>query len=123
MNTLSSLLAPGLLLLLTLIFGWWLSRLGKPYHGLLFNVHKLVALGMVIVAGMRFSRTLNALEANTGIIVLLVLAALCVVVLFASGALMSAGKLDYRLTLTLHKVGLVVLTLSLVLVVCLLGRL
>lgn len=123
MSITSEFLVPGLLLLFTLIFGWWLSRLGKPYHGLLFNVHKLVALGTVIVAGMRFSRTLNALEADTGIIVLLVLAALCVVTLFASGALMSADKLDYGLTLTLHRVGLVVLTLSLLLVVYLLGRL
>jgi len=123
MNIPAEFLVPGLLLLFTLIFGWWLRRLGKPYHGLLFNVHKLVALGTVIVAGMRFSRTLNALEADTGIIVLLVLAALCVVTLFASGALMSADKLDYGLTLTLHRVGLVVLTLSLLLVVYLLGRL
>lgn len=119
----SEFLFSGLLLLLTLIFGWWLSRLGKPYHGLLFNVHKLSALGAVVLAGVRLSGILNALDVDAVIIGLLVLAALCVVALFTSGALMSTGKLDYGLTLTIHRVGLVGLPFSLLLVLYRLAQL
>lgn len=123
MNIISDFQVAGLLLLLTLIFGWWLSRLGRPYHGLLFNAHKLFALGAVVLAGVRFSGTLKALDVGALIIGLFVLAALCVVALFASGALMSIGKLDYGLTLTTHRVGLVLLIFSLLLVVYWLGQL
>lgn len=39
--------------LTTLIFGFWLSRKRKPYNGILFNIHKLVALSTVIVTVMQ----------------------------------------------------------------------
>lgn len=89
------LILPGVLYLLTLVFGFGLSRVGKPYHSLLFNIHKLIALGAVILAAIRFwqiPRPGNSFALIGG---LLVVAALCVIALFASGALMSAEKLDY----------------------------
>jgi hypothetical protein len=100
----------GILFLLTLVFGFWLSHAGKPYNGLLFNVHKLIALGCVVLAGIQFSKTLHA--PNGLLIALLAVLALCVIVLFASGALMSAGKLDYALMLTIHRVAPVVLVVG-----------
>jgi len=30
--------------LVIFFFGFWLNRSGKPYHPLLFNIHKLIAL-------------------------------------------------------------------------------
>ena len=41
METLSKFTAPGVVFILTLIFGFWLSSTGKPYNGVLFNIHKL----------------------------------------------------------------------------------
>ena len=113
---------PGILFLLTLVFGFWLSKAGKPYNGLLFNVHKLIALGAVVIAVVQFSKTFQTTDSLVVLIVLLVVAALCVVALFASGALMSADKLDYVLTLTIHRITPVVLGLALVVVVYWLGR-
>jgi len=107
---------PGLVFLLTLVFGFLLSRSGKPYNGILFNLHKLVALGMVIYSGWQFYQWLKGANAPREQTVLLVAAALCVIALFASGGQLSAGKLDYALMLTTHRIAPMVLIIALVLV-------
>ena len=104
MDRLDPFAVPAGLFILTLVFGFWLSRLGKPYNGVLFNVHKLIALGAVVVTAIQVVNLLCGMETQALAIVLLVVAALCVVALFASGALMSARKLDYILMLTIHRV-------------------
>jgi uncharacterized protein YneF (UPF0154 family) len=40
----------GIALVLVVVFalGFWLSRAGRPFNGLLLNLHKLIALGMAI---------------------------------------------------------------------------
>lgn len=45
----------GLLFAGIFVSGLWLGSAGRPYNGLLFNVHKLVALGaLVLLAGMAY---------------------------------------------------------------------
>jgi hypothetical protein len=107
---------PSGLFILTLVFGFWLSRLGKPYNGILFNVHKLIALGAVVVTAIQMVKLLRGMEIQALVIVLLVVAALCVIALFVSGALMSAGKLEYNLMLAIHRVASFVLVTGLGLV-------
>lgn len=120
METLIKFTLPGILFALTLLFGFWLSRAGKPYNGILFNIHKLIALGAVILAGIQFSKTLKTADSQALMSVLLVVVALCVVALFASGALMSASKLDNTLMLTIHRIAPVVLAIFIGLVIYLL---
>lgn len=115
MEAFSKFIIPGILFALTLVFGFWLSHAGKPYNGFLFNVHKLIALGAVVLAGMQFYKMLHAFDGLLA--VLLLLLALCVIALFTSGALMSAGKLDYALMLTIHRVAPVILALGFGLVI------
>ena len=43
----------GIFFLFILLSGFWLSRSGKPYNGLIFNIHKLIGLG----AGIYLIRT------------------------------------------------------------------
>ncbi len=112
METLAKFTLPAVLLALILVFGFWLSYAGKPYHGILFNLHKLLALGAVVLAGIQFSKTLHAPDGL--LVALLAVSALCVIALFVSGALMSAGKLDYVLMLSIHRVAPVVLGIALV---------
>lgn len=100
---------PGIFFLLTLAFGFWLSHAGKPYNGLLSNVHKLIALGGVIYTGWQFFQWMKAVNAPPTLTVLLVAAALCVIALFVSGGLLSAGKLDYARMLLIHRIGIGVL--------------
>lgn len=118
MEVFSKFATPGLLFALTLVFGFWLSHAGKPYNGLLFNAHKLIALGCVVFLGIQFSKNLQA--SDWQLIVLLAISALCVIALFASGALMSAGKLEYSLMLTIHRIAPVILVADLGLVIFLL---
>ena len=112
METLSKFTLPGILLILTIAFGFWLSQAGKPYNGLLFNIHKLVALGAVVWAAYQIAKTLQ--HPGWLLIALLIAAALCVVALFASGALMSAGQLDYAQMLSIHRITPVILGIALV---------
>lgn len=92
--------------LLTIVFGFWLSKLGKPYHGALFTIHKLLALGAVVAAGVQMFKTLEGTGTQVTLIILLVVAMVCVFALFASGALMSQDKLDYNLLRTIHLIAL-----------------
>jgi hypothetical protein len=121
LDTLAKFTLPGFLFLLTLAFGFWLSNRGKPYNGILFNFHKLIALGTVVVVVINLSKTLTNANFQALIIALLIGVAICVIALFASGALMSAGKLDYTLMLIVHRVASIVLVIAMVMFVCLLG--
>lgn len=112
MEILSRLLNPTLGFLVTVVFGFWLSRLGKPYNGLLFNVHKLIALATVILVGMAVYQALKVMDVSALIFLLLVIAALSVIALFASGALMSAGKGEYRVMKLAHNISPFILVIA-----------
>jgi len=116
MELVNRFIAPSILFLLTLVFGFWLSRVGKPYNNVLFNIHKLIALGAVVLTGIQTIKQLRGMEASSLVSVLLIVAALCIITLFASGALMSAGKLDYTLMLSIHRIASLILVVSLGLV-------
>jgi len=103
---------PGVVFVLTVIFGFWLSRLGKPYQQILFNIHKLIALAAVVLVGLQLSKWIKSGEVPPQMILLMILMAIMTIVLFAIGALMSLDKLDYKFLLFLHRiapVGLVLL--------------
>lgn len=112
MEMLSKFTIPGVLFLFTLVFGFWLSASGKPYHGLLFNVHKLIALGCVVLAIVQLSKIFKAGDATLWLTLLLVAGVLSILALFVSGALMSAGKLDYASMLAIHRIAPIVLFLA-----------
>ena len=113
MDPLSTFGLPLLLLALTLVFGLWVSKAGKPYNGLLFNFHKLIALAAVIYFSLRFYPLVRIFGLSLLVPALLTAAGICVLGLFASGALMSAGKLDYERLLLSHRVAPVLLVLAL----------
>ena len=112
MDILSSLLNPVLGFLLTLFFGFWLSRRGKPYNGPLFNVHKLIALATVILAGLAVVQVLKVMDAGALVVLLLVIAAFSVIALFVSGALMSAQKGQYRTMKLIHNISPFILVIA-----------
>ncbi len=115
MHNLHQFTVPGGLFILTLVLGFWLSRLGKPYNGVLFNIHKLIALGAVVLSGIQTIKLLRGIEASALMITLFVVAALCVIALFVSGAMMSVGKLNDVIMLSIHRIASVLLVLCFVL--------
>lgn len=94
--------APGGVFLLTLAFGFWLSRTGKPYNGVLFNLHKLLALAAAVITAVQVYGLLKAGQSQALPIVLLALAGLAAVALFVTGALMSADKPAYHVLRLIH---------------------
>jgi hypothetical protein len=112
MDIISRILNPTLGFLVTVGVGFWLSRMGKPYNGLLFNVHKLIALATVILAGLAVYQVLKVMDVATLIFLLLVLAALSVIALFVSGALMSAGKGEYSVMKLVHNISPFILVIA-----------
>ena len=96
---------PAIIFLLTLAFGLLLSRSGKPYNGILFNIHKLIALGTVVLTALRVTDVLKGAQTGSLVIVLLCMAGICILALFISGALMSLGKRGYNFFLGIHKIA------------------
>ena len=117
MDALLTFIPPVVLMALTLIFGFWVSRMGKPYNGILFNIHKLLALGTVVVLVIQLIPMLRSAPASPQVIAVLAVAVICTLALFAGGALMSAGKSDYALQLAIHRIAPPVLVVSLALTV------
>ena len=107
----------GLLFLLTLAFGVWLSHAGKPYSSLLFNIHKLIALGAVIVTGVTVYQGRANVTIGSFTFTAVVATGLLFVALFVSGALLSIGQPDSAAILIVHRVApwLVIVTAALTL--------
>ncbi len=119
MDILTQFTLPAICLLLTLGFGLWLGLRGQPYNGLLFNFHKLIALGTVILTAYRLYPLLITAAEPAWLSALALFAAACVVALFASGALLSMNKPPYDLLRRLHTLTpfLMALALGLILYV------
>jgi len=122
MNMVARFVVPGIVFLLTLASGLWLSRAGKPLNSAIFNVHKLIALAAVVLAALQVRNALQNVEAQFVLIALIALTGLAVVALFATGALMSMNKPAYGVLLTIHNVAPFVAVIAAGLAIYLLSR-
>ena len=102
MGGFSSFVIPGIVFVFTLSTGFWLSRSARPFSTILIAIHKLIALGAVVTAGVQFTIMLK-LSVPALPIALLVVAILCVLGLFASGALLSQPKSASTFVLRIHQ--------------------
>jgi len=121
MDPVARFVTPVIVYLLTLASGLWLSRAGKPLKTGIFTVHKLIALAAVVVTALQTYKALTIPEVEPIIIALIVVIGLCVVALFATGALMSADRPGYRSLLTIHNLALLLVVIAGVAVIYLLG--
>lgn len=112
MDIASKFYTAGLGFLFTLVFGFWLSRRGKPYNGLLFNIHKLIALATVILTFLAVRQVWQTLDTDALTFLLLFITAVGVIALFASGAFMSANKFEYRAMKKIHNIAPVLVVLA-----------
>jgi hypothetical protein len=112
MDIVSKFVLIGLLFLLTLGSGLWVSFSGKPYNGLLFIAHKLLALASVIFIVIRIVQVLRGGQPQMLVVSLLALAGVCVIALFATGVRLSIGTQPNVLSLTAHRVALILLPLA-----------
>jgi len=102
----------GILFLLTIVAGFWLSNAGKPYNTAIFTVHKLIALTAVILTGIVILNLQKSVRLEIGIILLITTAILSVLALFVSGALLSAGSIPYSAGKIIHIIALITAVVS-----------
>lgn len=102
----------GLFYLFIFVSGFWLSRSGKPYNGIVFNIHKLIALVAVVflVITMRQINQvarLSAVELTAGVVTgVFFLGAII------SGGVLSVGKSISAAILTMHQITAFLTALS-----------
>ena len=88
--------------LVIFITGYSLTRGGKPYPSILFNVHKLVALAAVVLFALTVYRASQAAALSAVQWILAAIAGLAFVNLFVTGALLSIDRPAPEIVRTLH---------------------
>ena len=92
------------------LFGFWLSRAGKPYNSLIFNLHKLIGLAMGIFLIMTVYRVHQDEPFNPVQILVLAITVIIFIILVAAGGLLSievAGNFENASQSTLGAISLV----------------
>jgi|FLOH01.1.fsa_nt_gi hypothetical protein len=88
------LVSAALLLILSFILGYWLNKMGKPYHIALLTSHKLISLALFVLLCIVVYRFSQIHEFNA------VVTSLCVITgLLFLGSLVSGGLLSTDLAL------------------------
>lgn len=90
---------------LEFVTGFWLARLGKPYGTALLTVHKLTAVGMLVVLIVTASRANQVAPLGAGVWLAVVLAIVAFVALIGSGGALSAMASPPAAVALLHKVA------------------
>jgi len=106
MGILSRFLTPIIGFLVTVAFGLWLGKIGKPYNGILFNIHKLIALGIVIITSLQVYKIFKIVEPQSLLLASLTGVVICILALFASGAFLSIGNVKYETAKLVHNIAL-----------------
>jgi hypothetical protein len=85
-------------------FGYWLSRMGKPYSNLLVTIHKLAGLGVGIYLVTSVYRAHQAAGLAPLQIAITTLTALIFIALVATGSILTAERTMPPIVAALHKV-------------------
>jgi hypothetical protein len=92
------------LFLLVLVLGFILHKIGLPYNVVLFNLHKLISLGLVVFLSFIIYSFARQNELAIGQYFFISLVVLSVIALFTSGALLSMGRMN-ELMLNIHRIA------------------
>jgi hypothetical protein len=117
MDIASEFITPGIVFLLTVASGLWLGNTGKPLNTIIFTVHKLIALATVILMGIAIYPMINYSQTQSLIIALVIVGALCVLALFATGALLSRDKPVNNNLLNIHRVAPVLVVILMAVII------
>ena len=102
----------GLLFLLILLSGIWVSRSGKPYSTAPFTIHKLAGLAVGVFLAVIVYRTQQVAPLGLLDITAVVITVLFFVATVAAGALLSIDKPVPAVVLKLHQILPVLALLS-----------
>jgi len=94
----------GLSFLFILLSGFWLSRTGKPYSGIILTVHKLISLAAVIWLGITVRRINQAGALSAIGLLAAIVSGLFFLGTMVTGGLLSIGKPMPAIVLRLHRI-------------------
>ena len=113
----------GLLFLFTFISGFWLSRSGKPFNGIVLTIHKLISLAAAALLGIFIYRNHQVAPLRTIELAAGVVTGSFFLDAVVSGGLLSTDKSMPAFVLTMHRLAPFLTVLSAaVTVYLLLGR-
>ncbi|MDX1416813.1 MAG: hypothetical protein R3293_21605 [Candidatus Promineifilaceae bacterium] len=128
MNTLtnvfpsSKILYYGLGFVLTVISGVALSRTGRPLNSAIFTIHKLAAVGTIILIAIAVFNLGRSVGIQRSALLIILVTGLFFISLVVSGALLSFDKLALLPVLRIHQIApLLALVFSLITVYLLVG--
>jgi len=98
------LLTAGVLFVLTVASGIWVSRAGRPLNAAILTVHKLIALATVILLVFVIKGMSKGMPMTGVVITMIVVTAVFFLGLFATGVILSFDKLVNKLILGIHAV-------------------
>jgi len=84
--------------------GFWLTRAGRPYNGVLLTFHKLIALAAVVFLAVTIYRLGRTAGLGAGQLTAVIAAGLCFVALIVTGGLLSALKVPPPAIRTAHHI-------------------
>jgi hypothetical protein len=99
----SRILIGALAFFLIFLTGFLLRRAGKPYPGLLLNIHKLISLGAIVYFGITFSELKQSLELTLVDITISIVALVFFVATIVTGGLTSLAKPMPKIISGAHK--------------------
>jgi len=120
--SISIFILPTVLFALVIASGFWVSKTGKPYSTTIFTLHKLFSLATVVLTVITIKNLVAVTPTQWFINLLIVIAGLSVIALFATGALMSAIKTTDRIWLLIHRVAPFLLAGSMIMAATMLLR-
>ena len=127
----SRIVVTGLLFLVTLLSGLWLSRglrlndprlSGNPITNGMFAVHKIVALLTVIVAAVTVRKLQKGMEVGHIELAAIIVAGLLFLLMFVSEILLSLGKARNDGIWAVHRVGSLITAIPIAVAIYLLMR-
>ena len=104
MNITIKLTGLGLLFLLIIISGIWLTKTGRPYQNIVFNVHKLISLLTVVLGAIMVYNLQKGLEISALATSLMILAGIMFIILIVTGGLLNLEKPFYDTLRIIHRI-------------------
>jgi hypothetical protein len=98
-------LSAGILFVLVIASGMWVTKMGRPLNAGVFTVHKLIALAALILMIVIVRTLARGIVLNPLMTVCVVLTFLFFIVMFATGAVLSFEKPAPGFVLLLHKIA------------------
>ena len=102
----------GLLLILSIGFGYILSYYSYPLNPFLLNMNKLIALAFVISIFLILKRDIKFKKLNSLLLLISIMSGVFIISLFITGALLSIGKETNTLILLIHNIATLLIVLS-----------